>query len=205
MSLKEKLVLATVIFFMLLGIAFSVVEENQKVETNDNFKQNITQIKEAYYTQIVDINEADAKILQTLDGVGEKKSISIVEYRDKNGMFREIEDLMHVGGIGEAIFEKNRDRLTVGNVTSEVNQNEIQDPERKIEIKETDCKKNEKINVNSCAEKDLLELPGIGEVKAAEIVRYRNTNGDFNKLEDLIKVKGIGEKTLQKIKDFITF
>jgi competence protein ComEA len=62
----------------------------------------------------------------------------------------------------------------------------------------------QKIDINR-AEPWLLEaLPGIGEVTAQAIVDYRNENGPFQRIEDLLKVKGIGEGTLNKIKDFIT-
>jgi competence protein ComEA len=62
----------------------------------------------------------------------------------------------------------------------------------------------QKIDINR-AEPWLLEaLPGIGEVTAQAIVDYRNENGPFRTIEDLLRVKGIGEGTLDKIKDYIT-
>jgi len=51
----------------------------------------------------------------------------------------------------------------------------------------------------------LLEvLPGIGEVLAQRIADYRSKNGPFKRIEDLLKVSGIGPATLEKIKDYIT-
>jgi competence protein ComEA len=62
----------------------------------------------------------------------------------------------------------------------------------------------QKIDINR-AEPWLLEvLPGIGEVLAQRIVDYRSENGPFRTIEDLLKVSGIGEGTLDKIKDYIT-
>lgn len=62
----------------------------------------------------------------------------------------------------------------------------------------------QKIDINR-AEPWLLEaLPGIGEVKAQAIVGYRNEHGPFKRIEDLLKVSGIGPATFEKIKDFIT-
>jgi len=62
----------------------------------------------------------------------------------------------------------------------------------------------QKIDINR-AEPWLLEaLPGIGEVLAQRIVDYRSQNGPFRRIEDLLKVEGIGEATFEKIKDFIT-
>jgi competence protein ComEA len=62
----------------------------------------------------------------------------------------------------------------------------------------------QKIDINR-AEPWLLDaLPGIGEVTAQAIVDYRDENGPFRTIEDLLKVKGIGEGTLDKIRDYIT-
>ena len=62
----------------------------------------------------------------------------------------------------------------------------------------------QKIDINR-AEPWLLEaLPGIGEVLAQRIVDYRSENGPFRRIEDLLKVSGIGEATFEKIKDSIT-
>jgi len=62
----------------------------------------------------------------------------------------------------------------------------------------------QKIDINR-AEPWLLEaLPGIGEVLAQRIVDYRSENGPFKRIEDLLKVSGIGPATLEKIKDYIT-
>ena len=62
----------------------------------------------------------------------------------------------------------------------------------------------QKIDINR-AEPWLLEaLPGIGETRAQDIVDYREENGPFKRIEDLLQVKGIGEGTFDKIKDYIT-
>ena len=61
----------------------------------------------------------------------------------------------------------------------------------------------QKIDINR-AEPWLLEaLPGIGETRAQAIVDYRNENGKFKRIEDLLRVKGIGQSTFDKIKEYI--
>ena len=62
----------------------------------------------------VDLNSADAKTLESLNGVGPAKAAAIVEYRAKNGPFKSVDDLEKVPGIGAATVKKNRDNLTVG-------------------------------------------------------------------------------------------
>lgn len=61
-----------------------------------------------------------------------------------------------------------------------------------------------KVNINTAAAEDLVSLSGIGEGRAADIIKYREENGDFSRIEDIMKVSGIGEKTFEEIKDQIT-
>lgn len=60
-----------------------------------------------------------------------------------------------------------------------------------------------KININTALSADLRQLPGIGEVMADRIIEYRETNGRFTKVEDIMKVKGIGEKKFGEIRQFL--
>ena len=60
-----------------------------------------------------------------------------------------------------------------------------------------------KIDINSADEALLQSLPGIGEVKSQAIVRYRETNGPFLTVEDLLDVSGIGPATLDSVIDLI--
>lgn len=61
----------------------------------------------------ININTADETALQTLDGIGETKAKAIIEYRNKNGNFKTIEDIKNVSGIGDSIYEKIKDNITV--------------------------------------------------------------------------------------------
>ncbi len=60
-----------------------------------------------------------------------------------------------------------------------------------------------KIDINKATADELTEIKGIGTELASRIVSYRETNGPFKSINDLTKVKGIGEKKLEKIKDQI--
>ena len=61
-----------------------------------------------------------------------------------------------------------------------------------------------KININTADSETLQTLSGIGEVRAQAIIDYREQYGDFETVEDILKVSGIGEGTLEKIIDYIT-
>ncbi|PYT17414.1 MAG: hypothetical protein DMF51_02460 [Acidobacteria bacterium] len=62
----------------------------------------------------------------------------------------------------------------------------------------------EKVNINTAGVDELVTLPGIGKAYAERIVEYRQKNGPFKKVEDIINVRGIGEKTFERIKDRLT-
>jgi comEA protein len=60
------------------------------------------------------------------------------------------------------------------------------------------------VNLNTATAAELEALPGIGASTAARIVEYRQKNGNFKKIEDLMNVRGIGEKSFLKLKPLIT-
>ena len=61
-----------------------------------------------------------------------------------------------------------------------------------------------KVNLNTADEEQLMTLTGIGESRAADIIRYRQEHGPFERIEDIMNVSGIKEGAFQKIKDSIT-
>ena len=60
------------------------------------------------------------------------------------------------------------------------------------------------VDVNSASAADLEKLPGIGPALAKRIVEFREKNGPFQSVDDLIKVQGIGEKSLARFREFVT-
>ncbi|MCR5678442.1 MAG: helix-hairpin-helix domain-containing protein [Agathobacter sp.] len=61
-----------------------------------------------------------------------------------------------------------------------------------------------KVNINLADSTELMTIPGIGATKAAAIVAYREANGKFQHIEDIVNVSGIGDSTYQNMKDYIT-
>lgn len=61
----------------------------------------------------ISINRATLEELQTLSGIGEAKAKLIIEYRTNNGLFKSIEEIKNIKGIGDAIFEKIKNNITI--------------------------------------------------------------------------------------------
>ena len=85
---------------------------NACIETKDEKgKLNIEENKDN--NTLININTATKEELLTLNGIGEAKAEAIIEYRDKNGKFNQIEDIKNVSGIGDSAFEKIKEQITV--------------------------------------------------------------------------------------------
>ena len=88
------------------------------------------------------------------------------------------------------------------------NQIEIQQEKSDAEVKSTDAPaekdaKTELVNINTADAEELMMLPGIGEVRAAAIIEYRQNIGEFQKIEDIMNVKGIKTGIFSKINSLI--
>ena len=102
------------LFFSVLSIMalFTLLIVNPAFAAGE--KEGVTKSNEIVASmEKININKADAKTLTTLKGVGKDRAVKIIEYREKNGPFEKIEDLMKVKGIGKKIFEQNKNILSV--------------------------------------------------------------------------------------------
>lgn len=60
------------------------------------------------------------------------------------------------------------------------------------------------VNINTAGERELTTLPGVGPVYAQRIIAYREKHGSFKSIEEIKRIKGIGEKTFQKMQSYLT-
>ena len=61
-----------------------------------------------------------------------------------------------------------------------------------------------KININRADSDELEKIPGVGPATAKKIIEYRTNNGNFSSIEEIKNVSGIGEKTYESMKEYIT-
>lgn len=62
----------------------------------------------------------------------------------------------------------------------------------------------EKVNINTATAEQLITLPGIGDTTAEKIIKYRESNGNFESKNQLMEIKGIGESKFEKIRTLIS-
>lgn len=78
------------------------IKENKTVTSSNNSAN-----------EKISINNATKEELLTLNGIGESKADAIIKYREENGKFKTIEDIKNISGIGDALFEKIKNNITV--------------------------------------------------------------------------------------------
>ncbi len=82
-------------------------------ESESNFETEISETSSTIESGLININTASEDLLCQIKGIGEVKAQSIIEYRESNGPFASLEDLLKVKGIGEAMLEKIRPYITL--------------------------------------------------------------------------------------------
>ena len=116
----------------------------------------------------------------------------------------ESKDNAQVKAINRAVMLKDQDKIhipykgeKVENATTVTSNGESTPSTSGTSSSQT----GDKVNINTASAADLQKLNGIGEKKAEQIIAYRDQNGQFKKIEDLMQVSGIGEKTFAALKD----
>ena len=152
----------------------------------------------------LDIRIATFEELLCLSGIGEKRAKDIIAYREANP-FTSVNQIMNIKGIGAKTYANILPNLLAFGDTT--NFKLAPAPSSTSKIKNKIPSKTEDtaiVNINTANLKELCTLSGIGKVKAQAIIDWRKENGSFANIEDLMKVKGIGPKTLEKNKDRLT-
>lgn len=155
-------------------------------ETEEPTEVSVTESDEPIW---FDLNTVSAEQLMRIDGIGEVTAGDIIAYREEHGGFSSVEELLCVKGIGEKKLAVLSEHLYVENAA----------PVRSSQEESSE----ELVNINTASLEELCTLDGIGEVIAGRIIEYRGENGPFTSADELINVKGIGEKKLEDIRDRI--
>ncbi len=148
----------------------------------------------------IDINIATAEELTNIKGIGISAAEKIISYRENNGYFHSVDELLNVDGIGEKTLDKMRKFIYVSAEFEEIT---TISPDVSEEISETASAITFPIDINIATAEELINIKGIGISTAEKIISYRENNGYFHSVDELINVSGIGEKKLKNIRKYV--
>jgi competence protein ComEA len=157
---------------------------------------------------LIDLNSADQGELAQVPGVGPKMAEAIVDHRRLHGPFKSVDELRNVRGVGPITFEKIRNHFRVGAIPQPPTADTPPSPSAPVPAPRASANSKKiqpgepPINVNTAGAEELQRLPGVGPVTAQAIITTR-TATPFQSVNDLDKVKGIGPKTLEKLRPFV--
>jgi competence protein ComEA len=163
----------------------------------------------------LDINSADHAQLRQLPGVGDGLAQRIIAYREQHNGFRSVEDLRQVKGIGPAILEQLRPFVQVEAYDGEEGSSRSPVPAMSLRTaapvfaaappvtRGPKPLPTSPINVNRASAVELQRLPGIGPALSKRIIEAREQR-PFASVDELRRVRGIGAKTLERIRPYVT-
>jgi competence protein ComEA len=201
----KKLLFALSLFVIAIGMISVIISLSQRSENKAVIEKgnatSVTNVNDSIYIFPMDINIAKIEHFISIDGIGEKTAQQIIEYRDKIGGYKSMEQLLEVNGIGEKTLEKLKQYFYVINNNTVSETMSYSDKQSVPNITTTSV--IYPIDINFATYEELLTLKGIGEAKAKEIINYRTTKGYFYSIEDIMLVNGIGHNIYNNIKDKI--
>lgn len=202
------------ILFMVIILAFFLFfkKNNQKQDSqivgSNEPRQNLSTTTSKSHN----VAQSSSSSTVTVDITGAVKHQGV--YTLKNGA--RIDELIKAAGglkanaqlktINRAVMLKDQDKVHIPYRGEKVDPSEQTTSSQTVsapgnQTSSSNDSNEPKINLNTATAADLQKLNGIGEKKAQEIISYRQQKGQFKKIEDLMQVSGIGEKTFAKLKD----
>lgn len=158
----------------------------------------------------LDVNRATKAELRLVPGLGDSLSQSVINYREKSGGFRSLDDLRHVRGIGPKTLERIRPHLFIADmpipdprIDSGMLPSHVSISPRSTSTSKKESSLTSAINVNNADQSELQKLPGIGPKLSQRILDER-AKAPFKSIDDLRRVSGIGPKTLEKVRPYVT-
>lgn len=154
----------------------------------------------------VDVNLADAEVLQTLPGIGPAMAAAILQHRDAYGPLAGVDDLDKVPGIGPAKLATLAPRIAFGQhgapAASSLTAGNA--PAQHPPASATGMGTSSQVNINSATAEQLQILSGVGPALAQRIIEDRQARGPYRTAADLDRVRGIGPSILSKNAHLIT-
>ncbi|KAK3914017.1 Endonuclease/exonuclease/phosphatase family domain-containing protein 1, partial [Frankliniella fusca] len=153
----------------------------------------------------LNVNIASEEELMTLPGISRADAHSIVEYRQRLGRFKKVEDLALVSGIGADKLSLIKPEICVGPRRSpSCASSRAQSVDSLSSVDKPSPRQLPPVNINSATVFELQTIPGFTQEIAANLIDYRDKHGNFLNLDQLIKVKGINHIRLGAVRSRLT-
>jgi len=143
------------------------------------------------YTGTFDPNSADSITLSEF-GFNNFQASNLISYRKSGGFFSTSEDVLKIYGVDSTFYNIIKDNIRIKTV-----------PKNDFTKNEEKTVRVIKVELNSAGKAELMQLPGVGEVFAERILKYRDLLGGFYKKEQLLEVYNFPEETYSNIADNI--
>lgn len=209
LSVKTKIIIAIIGIVIVTTIGLYYIKFTNENNNEIDIYQNEEEIMENIAQEDIAIEENI-----TVHIIGEVKYPGVVVLKEGSRVVDAIEaaggetddadlnslNLAYMLNDGEKIYVPNKQE------TKDENKNYIEEGGgTNISQAGTDQNnsKNEKININTAGEDELMKITGIGESTAKKIIEYRNQNGRFKTIEDIKKIPGIGDSKYNNMKEKI--
>ena len=152
----------------------------------------------------IDLNHADRAELLQIPGLGPQLVERIETYRRDHGGFHSVDELTKVHGIGPATLARVRPWVFV-DAPEEDDEAEVSVPSPRSSPVSTKKVANlsGRVDVNTASAEELKQLPGVGPKMSQSIIEARSKE-PFRSVEDLRRVRGIGVKTLERLRPHVT-
>jgi competence ComEA-like helix-hairpin-helix protein len=144
--------------------------------------------------ELLDPNQVDAVELARLPRVGPAVAARIVAHREEHGPFRSRQELLAVRGVGPAVLEAISPYLSLPEAAP------VTGPASASRTGAGSAAPSGPVDVNRAPAGELMRIPGVGPALAARIVEERRTGGPFRTLDELTRVTGIGERTVERMR-----
>ena len=203
---KENKIIGLIIVFIVFGASIFIYRYEKDEVFKDEYMKEIFVTEESDKKDMsLDSNKIEAevvvnKIVVEIKGEVNKPDVYTMDedsiIRDLINEAEGVTEEANLDGINRAKKLQNNQLIVIPNINDKesmvVNNEYIEEEE------------NELISINNASKERLMDIQGIGEVKADSIIEYREKNGGFKSIEELKNISGIGEKTFEKLKDSIS-
>ena len=109
---REIFIILFLLTLLIVGLSFGLYQ-NKTPSVNVEINSFTPDSNIPWQSKKININEADAQTLVSLNGIGHTLANRILEYRSRNGYFRSVEELKKVKGVGNKLFERIKDEVCV--------------------------------------------------------------------------------------------